>query len=181
MTHRLKVIATEPLLSSFVFAVERRTVTDGDETFERDVATHRGAVAILAIDDRNRVGVIRQYRATIDTELWEIPAGTIDAGEDDDFAVAKRELAEEMGIAADRWQRFARTLNSPGWTNQVMHLFEARDLTEVERTPLGPEERRSSIAWWDEAAVRAYLDSDQPIDATTALAFHHYLLLHGHH
>ncbi len=100
MSPPFRVVATEPLLASRVFRVERRTVSDGGQTFTRDVVTHQGAVAILAINDRGEIGMLRQYRAPFDAEVLEIPAGTLDVEGEDPLGAAQRELREELGCEA---------------------------------------------------------------------------------
>jgi 8-oxo-dGTP pyrophosphatase MutT (NUDIX family) len=95
-----EIARTEKLLHSKVFEVERRTIRHDETTFERDVATHRGAVAILAINGHEKIGLVRQYRAPFDTYLWEIPAGTQDVVDEEALDTAKRELREELGVAA---------------------------------------------------------------------------------
>ncbi len=180
MTEPLRVVGASPLMQSYVFDVERRTVSDGHVTFERDIVTHRGAVAMLAIDQDGRVGMIHQYRATVDHDLWEIPAGTIDPNESDPLAVAKRELREEIGCTAANWTLIGRFLNSPGWTNQQMFVYAATDLDVVEREPMGPEEERARVEWLDATRLQALLDDDEPIDSTTALALQWYFLQRAH-
>lgn len=176
MTKPLRVVGVSPLLQSYVFDVERRVVSDGEISFERDIVTHRGAVAMLAIDADGRVGMIHQYRATVDHELWEIPAGTIDSGETDPLAVAHRELREEIGCTAATWQLIGRFLNSPGWTNQQMYVYAATDLTVDDRAPMGPEEERAQVEWLEASRLRALLNGDEPLDSTTALALQWYFL-----
>lgn len=179
MSDQLHVVATSPLLSSYVFNVERRVVAQGDERYERDVVTHRGAVAILAVDELGRVGVIRQYRVAFDRHMWEIPAGTIDTDEVDALVTAQRELAEELGVTATSWRRLGRFLNSPGWTDQMMTVYEARGLEVGERTPIGPEEVDSVVAWWTREEVLSFIAADEPQDATMTIALLHYLGVHG--
>jgi 8-oxo-dGTP pyrophosphatase MutT (NUDIX family) len=157
---------------SHIFDVERRTIREGKTTFRRDVALHPGAVAILVINDAEEVGFIRQYRATFDDFLMEIPAGTRDVADEPPLETAKRELLEEMGYEAKSWKLLGRFMNSPGWTNQVMTVFEARDLTEGERAPAGPEERNSTIHWLSREAIRETFRSAPAVDSTTAIALH---------
>lgn len=175
MSDFFAIVERENLLSSHVFAVERRTISHQGERFTRDIAVHGGAVAMVAVNDRDEVGVIRQYRATADRVLWEIPAGTIDPGDVDPLATAQRELLEEMGVRAARWQLIARVYVSPGWTDQVMHIFEARDLTVDERAPDGPEERAAQVVWLDRPRVRELLDADVINDATLTIGLRHFL------
>jgi ADP-ribose pyrophosphatase len=163
---------TEKLLHSKVFDVERRTIRHGDVSFERDVASHKGAVAILAINDRDEVGFVRQYRAAFDSYLWEIPAGTCDVVSEDPLNTAKRELREELGCEAAQWRLLGRFMNSPGWTNQVMTIYEARIITLLDREPVGPEETASSIHWLSREELRSTLTGEAAIDSTTAVALH---------
>ncbi|MHB8380063.1 MAG: NUDIX hydrolase [Acidimicrobiales bacterium] len=160
------------MFHSHVFDVERRTVSHGDATFERDVAVHKGAVAVLAVNDLGEVGFIRQYRATFDDLLLEIPAGTRDVEGEPPLDTAKRELLEEMGYVAARWTLLGRFMNSPGWTNQVMTIYEAQGLTKSERAPAGPEERSSTTHWLSPAELKRTLRSAPAIDSTTAIALH---------
>jgi 8-oxo-dGTP pyrophosphatase MutT (NUDIX family) len=165
-----RIDGTTELLQSHVFKVERRRVVHHNETFERDVATHPGAVAILVIDNDGAIGLIRQYRATFDSYTWEIPAGTQDIEGEEPLHAAKRELKEEMGCTASRWTLLGRFMNSPGWTNQVMTIFEARDLEIGERNPAGPEEDSSTIHWLLPADLRKVLRGEPAVDSTMAVA-----------
>jgi 8-oxo-dGTP pyrophosphatase MutT (NUDIX family) len=166
------VEGAEVVFHSYVFDVERRTISHAEKSFERDVAVHAGAVAVLAINDQGQVGFIRQYRATFDDLLFEIPAGTRDKEGEEPLETAKRELLEEMGYAANDWKLLGRFMNSPGWTNQVMTIYEARDLIESDRAPEGPEERSSTIHWLTLDEIRQWLRSAPAIDSTTAIALH---------
>jgi 8-oxo-dGTP pyrophosphatase MutT (NUDIX family) len=157
---------------SHVFDVERRTIRGGKTTFRRDVALHPGAVAILAFNDKGEVGFIRQYRATFDDDLLEVPAGTQDVPGEEPLETAKRELLEELGYEANQWTLLGRFMNSPGWTNQVMTIYEARDLVEGERAPAGPEERTSTIHWLAPEAIREAIRAMPAVDSTTAIALH---------
>jgi 8-oxo-dGTP pyrophosphatase MutT (NUDIX family) len=165
-----RIAGTTELLHSHVFDVERRHVVHNNETFERDVATHNGAVAILVVDNDGAIGLIRQYRATFDTYTWEIPAGTRDVEGEDTLETAKRELKEEMGCTARQWTLLGRFMNSPGWTNQVMTIFEARDLEMGDRLPAGPEEDSASVHWLLPADLRLTLGKELVIDSTMAVA-----------
>ncbi|MGC8509746.1 MAG: NUDIX hydrolase [Acidimicrobiales bacterium] len=169
MTSRFRVAATTPLLHSVVFDVERRVVVGGGSTFERDVVAHVGAVAVVAVDELDRVGVIRQYRAPFDRVTYEIPAGTLDHPGESALSAAKRELLEEMGCRASRWRRIGRFMVSPGWTNQVMTIYEARELVVGPRHPEGPEEEESRVAWLTPEEVTRLLAGPQAVDATLAL------------
>jgi 8-oxo-dGDP phosphatase len=165
----------EPLLESVVFRVERRFVEGNGEVFDRDVVVHPGAVVILAIDDQNRVGVLRQYRASFDQMNWELPAGTCDVQGEAPLETAKRELAEELGVESDNWTQLHVTQISPGWTDQLTTLFMAKDLRHVAPRPTGPEERFLEVHWLDRESVRELLASGEPLETTLTIGFLHFL------
>lgn len=170
MSDDFRVVSSHPLLHSYVFDVERINVEHAGETFERDVARHRGAVAILAINDQGQVGVLHQYRSTIDRVTLEIPAGTCDVAGEELLATAQRELREELGCEARTWRMLIQVLVSPGWTDQLMTIFEARDLTMLERAPEGPEESASRIDWLSQDQLREALRREPALDATMTVA-----------
>ncbi len=99
----------------------------------REVVDHPGAVAILALNDRGEVLLVRQRRYGAGTALWEIPAGTLEPGESP-FQCAQRELWEETGLRAKRWRKLGAFYTSPGILTELMHLFLAEEL-EGELTP----------------------------------------------
>ncbi len=170
MSDSFHVVGTTPLLSSYVFSVERRLIDHDGATFERDVVTHKGAVAMLAINEHGEIGLIRQYRAPFDRFCWEIPAGTLDVPGEDVLVAAKRELREELGCEADDWSLLGTFMTSPGWSNQLMHIFEARSLHDVARDPSGPEETSSSVRWFSPVQLRETLRGEPAIDNTMAVA-----------
>ncbi len=96
----------------------------------RDIVRHSGSVVILAVDERRsgpRVLLERQYRHAAEDYLWELPAGRIDQGESEQ-AAAKRELLEETGYTARRWQRILKFYASPGFVDETMAVYLARGL-----------------------------------------------------
>jgi ADP-ribose pyrophosphatase len=107
--------------------VETTQAADGS-VITRDLVIHPGAVAILPLVDAEHVCLVRNYRATIGDTLVEIPAGTLETGEDPDRA-AQRELAEETGYRAARWGKLGVFYPSPGVLSEQMHLYVASELT----------------------------------------------------
>jgi len=102
----------------------------GDRVVRRDVVHHPGAVAILAVLDPGRILLVRQDRPAIDDALWEIPAGTLEAGENP-LDCAKRELLEETGYEAEDWTPLATFFTTPGICDEQMHMFRAEALRRV--------------------------------------------------
>ena len=97
----------------------------------------------------------------------------------DPLATARRELLEEVGVAAAHWEDIAHVYVSPGWTDQVMHIYYASDLVDQGRRPEGPEENAAEIVWLDAEAVRRLLDEGEINDATLTIGLRHYLGRHG--
>ena len=101
-------------------------------------------MAILAVDDEDRVLMVRQWRVAAGQALLEIPAGTLDVADDgsieDPDLAARRELEEETGMRAATWRQLARFYTAPGFTSEFMHLYLATDLRLADGHRLGPDE-----------------------------------------
>jgi len=110
--------------------LERVRLPTGQDV-ELEVVRHPGGAAAVAVDDRGRVCLLRQYRHVAGGWLWELPAGKIDPGEGPG-ATAERELAEEAGVFAASWDALGRVHSSPGVFSEVIHLYLARGLSEVD-------------------------------------------------
>ena len=104
----------------------------------REVVRHRGSVATLAVHDDGRVVLIRQYRYPVDQPVWELPAGRIDPGESA-LESARRELEEETGLRAARIEPMGVFYTTPGFCDEVMHLFRATGLTQGPPRPEADE------------------------------------------
>ncbi len=119
------------LLSTSRFNVERRMFAGADgRSITREVVVHPGAVVILPIVDSRRIVMIRNFRHTIEQELWELPAGTAEPGEAA-IETARRELEEETGYRAGTMTPFTEFFTSPGVLTERMFAFVATDLTSV--------------------------------------------------
>jgi len=137
----------------------------GNSWAERTVVEHPGAVAIVAVDDQDRILMIRQYRHPVGRMLWEIPAGLRDAPGEDALMAAKRELLEETGYQAKDWRMLTDYFSSPGFSTERLRVFLARDLAEVpegERTYVRKDEEAALTRAWVPmpAAVSAVLSGD---------------------
>jgi ADP-ribose pyrophosphatase len=127
----------------------RRPGADGEEPFERWVFEHPGAVIVLAVDDRERVCCLRQYRHAVGGRLVELPAGLRDSDNEDPLETARRELREEAELEAGEWRQLFELYPSAGITDERQACFLARDLTPVSRGDfaLEHEEADMELLW----------------------------------
>jgi 8-oxo-dGTP pyrophosphatase MutT (NUDIX family) len=155
-----QVVERKEVARSILVTVRTDIVrTPDNDLAERDVVLHPGAVAVLALDAAGQILMIRQYRHPVGRLLWEIPAGLRDVSGEDPWATARRELVEETGYRARDWKILADYYSSPGFTNERLRVFLARDLEpvpEAERHFVPrDEEAHLLLAWLPlEVAVR---------------------------
>jgi ADP-ribose pyrophosphatase len=109
--------------------IDQLRLADGNST-TREVVEHPGGVVIVCQPRADQIILIKQYRYSIDRELIEFPAGRIDNGEAP-LQAAKRELEEETGYRAEKWQAKGVLATAPGFCNELLYLFHATDVTEV--------------------------------------------------
>lgn len=126
------VLATTRRFTGRIWAVRTDDVAfDASVAAQRDVLLHPGAVAVIALDDAERVLLIRQYRHPVAMMLFEPPAGLLDHAGEPPLETAARELAEEAGYAAGRWDVLVDLLNSPGGSSEAIRVYLARDLSPL--------------------------------------------------
>jgi 8-oxo-dGTP pyrophosphatase MutT (NUDIX family) len=144
--------------------VERFRHADGEEV-QREVIGHMGAVGIVAHDDEH-VWLVRQPREAVGEWTLEIPAGKLDAEGESSLETAQRELAEEIGKAAERWEPLDWFYSSAGFTDEKIELFLATGLSDA-AADSGEDERIEIIAWPLERLDEAIAESR---DAKTLVA-----------
>lgn len=106
--------------------LETASMPDGRET-DLEIVRHPGGVVIVALDAQQRVCMLRQFRYAVGGWIWELPAGILEAGERPEIS-ARRELKEESGAQANTWVTLGTAVSSPGFCDERLHLFLARDL-----------------------------------------------------
>jgi ADP-ribose pyrophosphatase len=143
-----------------------RIRTAAGATVTREIVEHPGAVAIVPLLPDGRVVLVRQWRRPVRGHVLEVPAGTREPGEDAQ-SCAHRELIEEIGYRAGRLERLAGFPTTPGFTDEVMEVFLATDLTPVEDEPAEFEEALEIVRPED---VPALLAAGEPLDAKTIAA-----------
>jgi ADP-ribose pyrophosphatase len=112
---------------------------------EREIVEHRGAVVIVAVDGEGQVALVRQLREAVRRPLLELPAGTLEPGEEP-FQTAKRELQEETGLAGGEWTEVLGFFTTPGFCRERMTLFFAEGVESGEARP-DPDERLEQVRW----------------------------------
>jgi ADP-ribose pyrophosphatase len=139
-------------------------------SFERDVVHHPGAVAIVpVVDEGSAVLLVRQYRAPVDADLLEIPAGLRDVEGEPPEQTARRELVEEVGMRAGRVEKLCAFMNSPGFCDEVVHVFAGFDLEPSALDRQGVEEAHMTIEKVSLDAVPAMIASGAIVDAKTVI------------
>jgi 8-oxo-dGDP phosphatase len=134
------------------FAVRRDTleVPGADETFDRLVVEHPGAVVVLALDDHDRALVLQQYRHPLGMRMVELPAGLLDNPGEDPAEAARRELVEEGAVDAERWEHLVTMHTSPGICSERIEIYLAEGLRRVpDRGGFQPEHEEADMttAW----------------------------------
>jgi len=130
------------------------TVLPNGQICSLEIVRHPGGAAVVALDEQRRLCLLRHYRHATAGWLWELPAGKLEPGEDS-LHTAQRELEEEAGLLASSWRKLGMTFTTPGFCDEVIHLYLAQGLTAVPQRP----ER-------NELFERHWVDFDQARDWT---------------
>lgn len=119
----------------------------GGAVARREVVEHFGAVAVVALDENDRVAMVYQYRHPVGRRLWELPAGLLDVGGEAPALTAARELHEEAGLAAETWSVLVDIVSAPGFSDESVRVFLATGLSEIERPEAEHEEADLKLDW----------------------------------
>jgi ADP-ribose pyrophosphatase len=166
----MKIISSKQVYDCGLFRVTEDVAVDPKTKFQikRSVVRHIGSAVMMAIDDKKRVLLVRQYRLPAAKYLWELPAGRLDAGEKP-LQAAKRELKEETGYTADQWSQLASYWASPGFVAERMTIFLAQDLTAGEATPMDDE--RIEARWFKRKELAKMIAAGEIEDGKTIIGF----------
>jgi ADP-ribose pyrophosphatase len=172
------VVDSELVMHGRVWDLRRDTVDLGDgQTVVREYVAHPGAVAVLVLDHHDRVLLVRQYRHPVGLMMWEPVAGLLDVADEAPWVGAARELVEEAGLVAARWDVLVDLENSPGGSSETIRCYLARDPAPArDGRPEGDgEERDMPHAWVPlDAAVTGVLEGrlTAPMTVAGVLAAH---------
>jgi ADP-ribose pyrophosphatase len=165
----MKITSTKEVYRCGLFWVtEDEAVDRTGWKIKRSVVRHRGSAVMMAVDEKSRVLLVRQYRLPANQFLWELPAGKADEGETVQQA-AKRELIEETGLRAKTWKKLVSFYPSPGFVEEKMTIFLATDLTQGESQPM--EDERIETRWFTKKEVRELIASNKIVDGKTMIGF----------
>ena len=165
----MKTISSKELIRTPILWVtmDRAIDPDGFE-IKRAIVQHRGSAVMMAVDGRDRILLVRQYRLPARQYLWELPAGRVDEGETP-LQAAKRELVEETGYRARSWKKLAEFYPSPGFLAEKMTIYIATGLTEGVQTPM--EDERIQTRWFSAAEIDGMIERRKILDGKTMIGF----------
>jgi ADP-ribose pyrophosphatase len=166
----MKITSSKQVYSCSLFRVTEDRAVDKKTGFKikRSVVRHVGSAVMMAVDEKKRILLVRQYRLPAERYLWELPAGRLDPGETP-LQAAKRELREETGCSARKWTKLVTFFASPGYVQERMTIYRAEELTQGEATPMDDE--RIEAKWFTRKEVDAMIRSGKIQDAKTMIGF----------
>jgi len=166
----MKITKSKEVYKCGLFSVTEDEAVDSKTGFEikRSVVRHAGSAVMMAVDEKKRVLLVRQYRLPAERQLWELPAGRLDPGEKP-LQAAKRELIEETGYRAKTWTKLASFFASPGFVQERMTIFLATDLTAGTATPM--EDERIEARWFSSKELADLIREGKIEDAKTMIGF----------
>lgn len=128
MPHTEKTLESKEIFNGHVIRVTHdKVLLENGDTSYREIVHHHGGACVLALTDADEVYMVRQYRYALGEEIWELPAGKLEAGEDP-FEAAKRELAEECGVTAGNYVDLGCIYPTVGYDSEKIYIWAARDL-----------------------------------------------------
>jgi ADP-ribose pyrophosphatase len=167
----MKITSSKQVYECKLFRVTEDRAVDPKSRFEikRCVVRHMGSAVMMAVDDKKRILLVRQYRLPAERYLWELPAGRLDPGETP-LKAAKRELAEETGCRARKWTKLASFWVSPGYVEERMTIYLAENLTQGQATPM--EDERIEARWFTPREVGEMIRTGKIQDAKTTIGYY---------
>jgi ADP-ribose pyrophosphatase len=165
----MKIVSSKEILKNKLFSVVDEVAHD-NSGFEihRSIVKHPGSAVMLAIDEKERILLVKQFRLPAERDLWELPAGRVDPGETP-LQAAKRELHEETGYKAKKWVKLISYWASPGYVAEKMNLFLALDLTAGEQQPM--EDERIEVDWFPRKKIAKWIRQGKLEDGKTLVGY----------
>ena len=173
----MKITSSKEVYKCSLFRVTEDEAVDPKTGFaiKRSIVRHGGSAVMMAVDEKKRILLVRQYRLPAEKYLWELPAGRLDPGEKP-LQAAKRELIEETGYRARTRKKLSSFFVSPGFVQERMTIFLATGLTAGTATPMDDE--RIETRWFTTRELAGLIREGKIEDAKTLIGFmtwRHYL------
>jgi 8-oxo-dGDP phosphatase len=164
------VASTDIAEAGFLRLSRDEVVAPTGESFTRHVVHHPGAVVVVPVEaDGGTTLMVRQYRVAVRRMLLESPAGKTDVNGEPPAVTAQRELEEEIGRRAGRLVALATCFNSPGFTDELTHIYAGLDLTEIPHARVGPEEAAMTIESVPLRAIDGLVAAGEIMHATSII------------
>lgn len=166
----MKIVKSKEVYSCKLFRVTEESAVDPKSGFriERCVVRHNGSAVMMAVDDKRRILLVRQFRLPAAKKMWELPAGKVDEGEKP-LQAARRELIEETGYRARKWEKLGSFFVSPGYVDEQMTIYLATGLTAGEATPM--EDESIETRWFTAREVESMILAGKLDDAKTITGY----------
>ncbi len=154
-----------------IFEINKYKLPIGIES-EFGVIKHPGAALAVPIKNDGKIIILRQYRFAVSRRILEFPAGTLELNEDPLLSI-KRELKEESGYQANKWDYLGLLLPCPGYSDEVIHLFLARDIEPISNKPKGDDDEDIEVLEMSKSDLESCIaNGNEPLDGKTISAWH---------
>jgi ADP-ribose pyrophosphatase len=165
----MKIVSSREVYKCGLFRVTEEEATDPDGFhIQRSIVRHKGSAVMMAVDEKKRILLVRQFRLPAAKSLWELPAGRLDAGEKP-LQAARRELQEETGYKARNWKKLTAFWPSPGFVDEKMTIFLATGLAAGEPHPMDDE--RIECRWFKRKELDRMIRDGKIEDGKTIVGF----------
>lgn len=159
-------------VGKIITAYRKNVILPNNLKTEIDLVNHPGGACILAVNNNEKVILLKQFRATIEKYIWEIPAGKLEHNEDP-LICAKRELEEEAGYETDDFKKVFEFYSTPGFCNEILHIYEARNLKKIQARP--EENEIIEVHEFSKDEIKKMLSKNEIEDSKTLIALLYWL------
>ncbi len=169
MVYEEKTVSSKTIFSGKVIELKVDTVSlPNKKTSTREIVKHPGGVGVLAITDDNKIILVKQYRKPYEKVMYEIPAGKLDKGESIEVC-GRRELMEETGATAKVFEYLGATYPSPGYTNEIIHIYFAKEVSFGKTNP--DEDEFLDVEFFEIDEVKEMIMNNEINDSKTIIGF----------
>ncbi|GIN19898.1 MAG TPA: NUDIX hydrolase [Bacillus bacterium] len=172
-----KTVSTEQIFKGKIISVQVDEVElPNGKLSKREIVRHPGAVGLIALTDDNKIVMVEQFRKPLERSLLEIPAGKLEPGENPDVT-AERELEEETGYRAGNMEYISSFYTSPGFANEIIHLYLATELEKVENPAEADDDEFVELVELSLEESLVCIENDRIYDAKTIFAIQYLQLM----